>query len=262
MLLCLIFGGEATAQTPVSASDQEQVNKIPEFASRMIRAYPEQNLRYENNAIIFYDGTSIIFDDKKKKSFEEKLNSADIEDMAAIPYKMNGIPGYLEDGGRIRSESFFKKMYGSNAKEVKSHLVNVRWFGSTVKFTSINGAAQQLEKVAEDIQQNHPELAQYMKSSGTFYWRKVRHSEQLSAHCFGIAIDIAVKYSDYWKWKNPKATETTQIEYKNRIPLELAEIFEKYGFIWGGRWYHYDTMHFEYRPEICLNTTGRQSPQN
>ena len=27
-------------------------------------------------------------------------------------------------------------------------------------------------------------------------------------------------------------------------------IFEKHGFIWGGRWYHYDTMHFEYRPEM------------
>jgi hypothetical protein len=20
--------------------------------------------------------------------------------------------------------------------------------------------------------------------------------------------------------------------------------------VWGGRWYHYDTMHFEYRPEL------------
>lgn len=25
---------------------------------------------------------------------------------------------------------------------------------------------------------------------------------------------------------------------------------EKHGFIWGGCWYHYDTMHFEYRPEL------------
>ena len=32
--------------------------------------------------------------------------------------------------------------------------------------------------------------------------------------------------------------------------IELVNIFEKNGFIWGGRWYHYDTMHFEYRPEM------------
>jgi hypothetical protein len=29
-------------------------------------------------------------------------------------------------------------------------------------------------------------------------------------------------------------------------------VFEKHGFIWGGKWYHYDTMHFEYRPELLL----------
>ena len=34
------------------------------------------------------------------------------------------------------------------------------------------------------------------------------------------------------------------------MPQNLIDIFEKHGFIWGGRWYHYDTMHFEYRPEV------------
>ena len=38
--------------------------------------------------------------------------------------------------------------------------------------------------------------------------------------------------------------------YKNEIPREIVDIFEKHGFIWGGKWYHYDTMHFEYRPEL------------
>jgi len=30
----------------------------------------------------------------------------------------------------------------------------------------------------------------------------------------------------------------------------LVEIFERYGFIWGGKWLHYDTMHFEFRPDL------------
>ena len=42
------------------------------------------------------------------------------------------------------------------------------------------------------------------------------------------------------------------VTYTNRIPIEIAEVFEKYGFIWGGKWYHFDTMHFEYRPELLI----------
>ena len=32
--------------------------------------------------------------------------------------------------------------------------------------------------------------------------------------------------------------------------MGIVHIFEKHGFIWGGRWLHYDTMHFEFRPEF------------
>ncbi len=40
--------------------------------------------------------------------------------------------------------------------------------------------------------------------------------------------------------------------WRNAIPLEIVAAFERRGFIWGGRWAHYDTMHFEYRPELLL----------
>jgi peptidoglycan LD-endopeptidase CwlK len=43
-----------------------------------------------------------------------------------------------------------------------------------------------------------------------------------------------------------------RIPYRNKVPFEIVSIFEKHGFIWGGKWYHYDTMHFEYRPELFL----------
>ncbi len=71
----------------------------------------------------------------------------------------------------------------------------------------------------------------------------------------GIAFDIGVNYSDYWKWNNPDADESAGIRYVNRIPKQIADIFHRHGFIWGGNWYHYDTMHFEFRPEL-LNYAG------
>lgn len=99
----------------------------------------------------------------------------------------------------------------------------------------------------------HPDLLEYLNPASTFYWRKVRGANRQSAHSYGIAIDINTSFSDYWLWDNEGICETDRIEYRNRIPLEIVQIFERHGFAWGGRWYHYDTMHFEYRPEIVWN---------
>ena len=32
----------------------------------------------------------------------------------------------------------------------------------------------------------------------------------------------------------------------------VIKTFESFGFIWGGKWGNFDTMHFEYRPEIFV----------
>ena len=62
----------------------------------------------------------------------------------------------------------------------------------------------------------------------------------------GAAIDINVAYADYWRWSK----DANAPVWKNRIPIEIVRTFEQYGLIWGGYWYHFDTMHFEYRPEL------------
>lgn len=224
---------------------------IPALAQRLIDAYPEQKLVYRDNHIVFPDGTQIIYDDGKEKTFEQMLDNCDIEDMLAMTYKPDTkVPAYLEDAGRARSEAFFKKMYGNSEATVRKNLVTVNWFGQRLLFTRVNGADRQLLKVAEEIAK-YPELRKYMEQSSSFYWRPVRGANRLSAHSYGMTIDICTKYSNYWLWSNRGAGEMTKgLKYENRIPLQIVKIFEKHGFIWGGRWYHYDTMHFEYRPEM------------
>ena len=216
-------------------------------------AYPAFKMTYRDNALHFEDGTKIIYDDGREKSFEEKLDDCDIEDMFSMDYdRTSTVPGYLEDCGRGRNEELFKKMYGRTEGEVRKNLVSVNWFGQKIPFTKVNGAAEQLGKVAAEL----AKLSQYRKyltNASTFYWRKVRGANRQSAHSYGIAIDINTTYSNYWLWSNPNCSETDTLKYVNRIPLEVVEVFEKYGFIWGGRWYHYDTMHFEYRPEFFMD---------
>ena len=218
---------------------------------RLKAAYPDKIKDITNNTIYFTDGTTMVYDDGKEKDFVTMLDYSDPQDMFITLYDTSkSQPGYLEDVGRSRSEQLFKKLYGNSSAAVQKQLVPVNWFGQKLMFSSSNGAAEQLKKVAKELEK-HPELRKYLKSMGTFYWRPVRGAKRLSAHSYGIAIDVGEKNSNYWLWSNGMNTpETKKISYVNRMPMKLVEIFEKYGFVWGGRWYHYDTMHFEYRPEL------------
>lgn len=234
--------------------DPRAANRLPsdmKAASKaLVEAYPDFIERIADNRVIFNDGTSLTYDDGRVKDFGTLLDDGDIEDMFFVPYDPScNQPEYLHDAGRSRNEALFKKMYGNSAAAVRRNLVKVAWFGKTVDFTAINGAADSLRKVAAELE-HYPQLKKYLASSGTFYWRPVRGAKRLSAHSYGIAFDIAVPYSDYWLWKNKNAGETDRIEYANRFPRQIVEIFRRHGFIWGGAWYHFDTMHFEFRPEI------------
>jgi hypothetical protein len=66
-------------------------------------------------------------------------------------------------------------------------------------------------------------------------------------HAWGAAIDINPTLSDYWLWHRPTGHGPA---YVRSIPPEVVGVFERHGFIWGGRWMHFDTMHFEFRPEL------------
>lgn len=223
---------------------------IPKYAQKIIDAYPYFDIRYEDGYLVFTDGTKILCDDNKEKGFVERLDNCDIEDMFSMTYDTTAIePLYLNDCGRGRNEELFKKMYGNTESTARKNLVSVEWFGQKILFTKVNGAAEQLKKVAMELQKT-PQFRKYLTNASSYYWRKVRGANRQSAHSYGIAIDINTTYSNYWLWFNPKSSETDKIKFVNKIPIEIVKVFEKYGFIWGGRWYHYDTMHFEYRPEF------------
>ena len=68
-------------------------------------------------------------------------------------------------------------------------------------------------------------------------------------HGYGAAIDINVALSDYWLWERAAG-------HAHQTPPEIVAIFERHGFIWGGKWSHYDTMHFEYRPELLAGSSA------
>lgn len=225
---------------------------------RLIAAYPKQLVRYDDNAIRWRDGTVMsISDGKSNKTFSELLRNASILDQFRIPYPVGPLrkpPSVESDPGRFRNTAFFKKMYGDCRKgEVEPRLVSLRWLPKTwdksIRITAVNGIDENLRAISAEIDKL-PEKVKHAAYpiAGTYNCRTVADTDQPSPHSYGIAIDLNTAFSDYWYWQHHKGS----IVYRNRMPDEIVSIFEKHGFIWGGKWYHFDTMHFEYRPELLL----------
>jgi peptidoglycan LD-endopeptidase CwlK len=234
-----------------------QSGAVPADAAIFLRCYPETLTGFSHNQLLFQNGAKVEFDDGKKKAFEELLAGATPLNQLAQGYPLGPdsyrVPEYDFDPGRFRCAAFFRAMYGNSPSEVEAHLVTIPWMPHSthakVRITSINGVDRALAAVSAELDQLPAEEKKYVTTTaGTYNWRPIAGSDQLSAHAFGIAIDINSEYSDYWRWA--KSSGGDKIAYRNRIPHSIVEIFERHGFIWGGKWYHYDTMHFEYRPEL------------
>lgn len=240
-----------------SLSSAERLNTA-EISARLQQSYPGLITAVDAKAITFKDGTTLPLDDGKgEKPFAKLLDDADIEDMFALAYPTRTAitpPAINFDPGRVRNEDFFTKIYGDCRKgTTQKDLVHVKWLPGkkpqSLQVTAINGVAERLAAVSRDLDALPATFDGFLKSpASTFYCRTIAGTDRLSAHGLGIAIDIAVDKAHYWRWTKRRAG--APLKFLNTIPLEIVEIFERHGFIWGGRWYHYDTMHFEYRPEL------------
>lgn len=228
----------------------------------LIAAYPDALASHDGERIVWRDGTVMAASDGiSDKPFSEFLSNASILDQLRLPYPRGRLavpPKLNDDPGRFRNEAFFKKMYGDCRKgEVQARMVSIIWlpksWGKSVQVTSVNGVADRLKKVSAEIETLSADIRKAAYPiAGVLACRPVADTGKMSMHGYGAAIDLNLAVSDYWLWQK----KTDPIPYRNRMPPEIVEIFERHGFIWGGKWYHYDTMHFEYRPEL-LGASGK-----
>lgn len=118
-----------------------------------------------------------------------------------------------------------------------------------------------VEERAWEAAEHDEELKAYIDSIGQvtgYNWRRISGTSTRSMHSYGIAIDILPRsYSQgqvYWLWARNSGLPWYALPYEQRDmpPMSLVRIFEEAGFVWGGKWRSFDTMHFEYRPEIFI----------
>jgi hypothetical protein len=159
----------------------------------------------------------------------------------------------FEDPGRLRNESFFKALWFASEAAARASLVTVaepRLPGASFRVTRKHGVACQLAAALHRIAETGGYGASFRQIGGSFNWRRISGTDRLSAHSFGIAVDINPQLGGYWKWAGAPVGRVGP--YETKVPRQVVQAMERFGFIWGGKWHHYDGMHFEYRPELIL----------
>ena len=240
------------AAAPLAVPDQA----IRRSLDVLVAAYPLALAGHDGAVLRWRDGTVMpLGEAAANRTFPERLRHASILDQIEWRYPRGPLdrpPEVDADPGRFRNAAFFEKMYGNcRAGEVAGKLVPVSWlaktWGKPIRVTAVNGVDARLRAVSDEIEAlPDPIKRAAYPIAGTYKCRAVADTGAPSAHGYGIAIDLNLAFADYWLWQQHAGA----IAYRNRMPAAIVDIFEKHGFIWGGKWYHFDTMHFEYRPEL------------
>ncbi len=145
--------------------------------------------------------------------------------------------------------------YSKVRAKVEQNLTSVSLLGKSIKIH--RKAYPAFKAVADELIKNPVAKKYKINTIGAYIFRcNVNASSSdrfdlcsngcvLSAHSFGIAVDIN------WDENCNGCSSYT-------MPIEIVEIFEKYGFRWGGRYKKIfgatiDPMHFEYMYDLCKN---------
>lgn len=226
-------------------------------AAALAAAYP--NVSVENGAVVLPDGSRLPLGDDPDRAPAARLDAPSLREQfhdrypLAFDLESRGRPWF--DPGRARSEDFFQALYGSSAAAVKRQLEKtVISGGATATFymTRAQGVACQMAAALAAVAALPIDWRPFFRDvGGSFNWRPIAGTTRYSAHSYGIAFDLNTALGGYWRWSG--RPEGDAGPYANRIPREIVETFERYGFIWGGKWHHFDGMHFEYRPELILH---------
>ncbi|ADL53767.1 M15 family metallopeptidase [Clostridium cellulovorans] len=254
---CFQAKGEESSEDNNITLDEKYKTIMKQDLLCLMMGYPDhiEGVVKENSGLIYVvmkSGNKILYDDMVKKNIDQKLKNPDLQDMLEQVYPLTSISSVMKenfDPGRIRVYSLLHEVYGKNKGEIEK---NLRCAVNGLRFNSNNYANDRLVQIMKQIgtlsQTNGKAMACVYPINGTYNYRVISGTGRLSPHSFGIAIDLASNPKDYWQWASLEQGNQRIKEY----PKELPQVFENNYFIWGGKWSHFDILHYEYRPEIII----------
>jgi hypothetical protein len=149
---------------------------------------------------------------------------------------------------------------GEDRRGLEERLVRINFLGRAVTVHRIiRDALLRIDNALTSESRTDAELKRFIDSLapiGAYNWRRVRGGRSLSYHSWGLALDLQRQQREtkavYWQWEKDRNSNWIFIPLEDRWqpPEKVIQAFEYEGFIWGGKWLFFDTMHFEYRPEL------------
>jgi hypothetical protein len=177
--------------------------------------------------------------------------------------RMSNISRQRRDNPAKRSQHFYDTLLQThNEEEAYERVKTIRFLSRSVlvHYSILEELSLVEARILEDAQTDAG-VRDWIRSIDTltgWNWRNIAETQSRSFHSYGTAIDILPTarrgLETYWLWTAEYNSEWWAVPYSKRMhpPDKVIKAFEAYGFVWGGKWLFYDTMHFEYRPEIFL----------
>jgi hypothetical protein len=162
-----------------------------------------------------------------------------------------------------RHEGLLSDLYRAGTRgRTEAQITTVDFLGHKVNVHRlVSSRLEAVEAELERLRDADPGVRGFLaglKGLAGYNWRPIDGTHSRSYHSYGIAVDlIARSYGGrhvYWRWSMEHDPDWYAIPYSRRwmVPASVVRAFEAQGFLWGGKWLFFDTIHFEYRPEILL----------
>ncbi len=177
--------------------------------------------------------------------------------------KLSSIIEQRESHQDYRFSGFLTALWGmENFLSAENTVIRIKFLGRKIRIHPlINDALKRVEEEILKKAESDKDTEQWLSDlsdSGAYVWRDIAGSGNRSLHSYGIAIDLIPEdyqgKQAYWRWASDYYDDWWTIPYEDRyqVPEAVVNAFEDNGFVWGGKWFLFDQIHFEYRPELII----------
>jgi len=250
-------------RAPVDENDLRNDPRVRAF----VEAYGAliDSVAYSDEDVVFALGSRPIHFQGGRMLEEGRLDRGEDCDPLFYRYSLDPLeePPPLPEENPTYCTDLLESLWGRTDHQIRSHggsttFLDHRMFVNNLLIDPLAAVEKDILEVASGDRSVRTWIDE-MDITYSFIDRGIAGSPTRSHHAWGMAIDLVPKsygrLNVYWRW-----SRVYDREGWHRIPLErrwsppqtVIEIFEKHGFIWGGKWTHFDNIHFEYRPEILL----------